>query len=273
MKQIITAKLKLQTTAEQCRVLRQTQLAYRDALNHVSRFAFEHGKTSNREKLQKGNYRDTRVLFGLPSEMAANVIRQVGITYKGLWTKLRKNIEHRRAKITKKRFKGLDRSPSYVSPTVTYIYKYDYSFKQEQQVSIRTLQGRIVLPFEGYGPHVALIRHGATIKAGRLWFDKQHKRFYLLVCLELEIADPTPEVQQTILGVDVGQRYLAVTATVTEESQFFSGKTVRARADHYARLQKRLQRKGIRICSSALRTSQAFENVRVDAGMCTGVKR
>jgi putative transposase len=93
-------------------------------------------------------------------------------------------------------------------------------------VSIRTLQGRIVLPFEGSGPHVALIQHGATIKAGRLWYDKQRKQFYLLVCLEQEIADATPEVQQAILGVDVGQRYLAVTATVTEESQFFSGTTV-----------------------------------------------
>ena len=252
MKQIITAKLKLQTTPEQFKALRQTQLAYRDALNHVSRFAFEHGKTSNHEKLHKGNYRDIRELFGLPSEMTANVIRQVEVTYKGLWTKLRKNIEHRRAKITKKRFRGLDRPPRYVSPTVTYNYKYDYSFKPEQQVSIRTLQGRIVIPFEGYGPHVALIQHGATIKAGRLWYDKQRKRFNLLVCLEREIADATPEEQQAFLGVDVGQRYLAVTAAVTEESQFFSGKTARARADHYARLKKRLQRKGTRAAKRRL---------------------
>jgi len=99
---------------------------------------------------------------------------------------------------------------------------------------------------------MALIQHGANIKAGRLWYDKQRKQFYLLVCLEREIADPTPEVQQAILGVDVGQRYLAVTATLTEESQFFSGKTVMSRADHYARLQKRLQRKGTRAATRRL---------------------
>ncbi len=252
MKQIITAKLKLNSTPEQFKALRQTQLAYRDALNHVSSFAFEHGKTSNRDKLQKGNYRDVRAVFGLPSEMTANVIRQVGITYKGLWTKLRKNIEHRRAKITKKRFKGLDKPPKYGSPTVSYTYKYDYSFKPEQYVSIRTLQGRTVLPFEGYAPHVALIQHGATIKGGKLWYNKSRKQFYLLVCLEREIADPTPEMQRTILGVDVGQRYLAVTATLTEKSQFFSGKTVRERANHYARTQKRLQRKGTRAATRRL---------------------
>ena len=47
MQQIITAKLKLMTTPEQYQLLRQTQLAYGDALNFVSRYAFEQGKTSN----------------------------------------------------------------------------------------------------------------------------------------------------------------------------------------------------------------------------------
>ncbi len=47
MHQIITAKLKLNTTTEQRALLRQAQLAYRDALNYASRYAFEHGKTSN----------------------------------------------------------------------------------------------------------------------------------------------------------------------------------------------------------------------------------
>jgi len=36
MEQIITAKLKLHTTLEQRARLRQTQLAYRDALNPLS---------------------------------------------------------------------------------------------------------------------------------------------------------------------------------------------------------------------------------------------
>ena len=54
MKQVLTAKLKLLTTPEQFKALRQTQLAYRDALNHVSRYAFAHGKMSNKVKLQDG---------------------------------------------------------------------------------------------------------------------------------------------------------------------------------------------------------------------------
>jgi putative transposase len=115
MQQIITAKLKLNTTPEQRQSLRQTQLAYRDALNYTSQYAFAHGKTSTIERLQKGTYDDIRLLYKLPSQMACNVPRQVGATYKGLWTKLKKNIEHRRAGYTKKHYKGLDKPPKYLS--------------------------------------------------------------------------------------------------------------------------------------------------------------
>jgi predicted transposase len=52
MQQLITAKLKLNTTPGQHQALRQTQLAYRDALNFVSRYAFEDGKMSSAERLQ-----------------------------------------------------------------------------------------------------------------------------------------------------------------------------------------------------------------------------
>lgn len=249
MQQIITAKLKLLATPEQHQALRQIQLAYRDALNYVSQYAFEHGKTSNEKRLHEGTYYEIRARFKLPSEMTNNVIRQVGVTFKGLWTKTRKNVEHRRNKITKKRFKGLDKPPKYVSPTVTYNFGYDYGFKSEQQVSIRTLERRVIIPYQGYEKHIALIRKGATFKGARLWYDERSKQFYLLVALELDIAEPAPDVQQTIVGVDVGQRYLATTATITKEQYFFQGKAVRAKADHYARLQKRRKRrrKGKRI--------------------------
>ncbi len=246
MKQIITAKLKLLATPEQLKALRRTQLAYRDALNYVSQYAFEHGKMSNEKRLHRGVYYEIRRRFKLPSEMTNNVIRQVGVTYKGLWTKARKNVEHRRHKITRKRFKGLDKPSKYISPTVTYNFGYDYGFKSEQQLSIRVLEKRIIIPYHGYEKHVALIRQGANCKAARLWYDKTRKRFYLLVALELDIVDPTPDMQQTIVGVDVGQRYLATTATMKEKQFFFAGKAVRAKADHYVRLQKRLQRKGTR---------------------------
>ena len=49
MKITLTAKLKLLTTPDQFRALRATQLAYRDAMNFVSAYAFAHRKTSSAE--------------------------------------------------------------------------------------------------------------------------------------------------------------------------------------------------------------------------------
>ncbi|EFH89884.1 RNA-guided endonuclease InsQ/TnpB family protein [Ktedonobacter racemifer] len=246
MKQIIIAKLKLHTESAQFAALRKTQLAYRDALNYVSRYSFEHGKMSNQRALQRDCYDEIRLKFGLPAQMACNVPRQVGATYKGLWTKTKQNAALRSAGLTKKRYKGLDQAPTYVSPTLTYNYHRDYSLKSNNQVSILTLDGRVIVSYTGYDKHVALIQHGAEIGAAKLWYDKPHKQFYLLISLELERADPTPESHSHVVGVDVGQRYLAVTATPNNEAAFYCGKAVRAKADHYARLRKRLQKKGTR---------------------------
>jgi putative transposase len=241
MKQIITAKLKLHPDPAQFRSLRATSLAYRDALNYVSRYSFEHGKMSNQIRPREETYYEIRARYRLPAQMATNVPRQVGATYKTLWTKVKQNAAQRKAGLTKKRYQGLDKPPKYVSPTLTYNYQRDYSLKPDHQVSILTLEGRMIVPYTGYSQHVALLHQGATIGAAKLWYDKLRKQFYLLVSLEVERADPTPETHTGIVGVDVGVRYLAVTATTMGGRSFHSGKAIVPKANHYARLRKRLQ--------------------------------
>ncbi|GHO79371.1 transposase [Ktedonobacter sp. SOSP1-85] len=259
MQQIITAKLKLTATKEQFEALRQTQLAYRDALNAVSRYAFEQGKTSHVTRLHKGMYAELRTRYHLPSQMACSVERQVSATYKGLWTKLKKNVEHCRKKITKKRFKGLDQPPTYSSPTVQYTYERDYTFQCDSRVSVGTLGGRISIPYQGYNEHLALLRQDATIGDAKLWYDKQKKTFYLLVSLSIDVAEPTYEQFTEVVGVDVGIRYLAVTSTSTGKASFHPGKRTRHKANHYARLRKRLQQKGTRGAKRRLRRIEQRE--------------
>jgi predicted transposase len=259
MKTVITAKLKLNTTPEQLAHLRAMQLAYRDALNFVSQYAFAHGKMSNKVALQDGTYHEIRTRFHLPSQMTCSVPRQVGATYKGLWTRVKKNAEQCRAGRTKKRYKGLDQAPKYVSPTLTYQYKKDYSFRREHEVSILTLAGRLHIPYTGYSTHLALIEKEAEMGGAQLWCDQPHKQFYLLVSLSLEVPDPTPEHHKQVVGVDVGVRYLAVTATTRGESAFHSGKRVVPQANHSARLRKRLQKKGTRAATRRLRAISGRE--------------
>jgi putative transposase len=252
MKQLITAKLNLHTDATQFQALRATQLAYRDALNHVSQYSFAHGKMSNQIRLRDTTYYEIRARYGLPAQMATNVPRQVGATYKTLWTKAKQNAAARKAGITKKHYKGLDQPPKYVSPTLTYNYQRDYSLKEDSQVSILTLSGRVVVSYSAYSKHIALMQQGARIGAAKLWYDKPRKQFYLLVSLEVEAADPTPETQTSVVGVDVGIRYLAVAATTRGDRSFHSGKHVVPKANQYARLRKRLQKKGTRSATRRL---------------------
>ena len=163
---LLTAKLKLQTTPEQFRALRATQLAYRDALNYVSRYAFEHGKMSNQISLQDATYVDIRATFGLPAQMACNAPRQVGATYKALWTKARPTPPRGRLGIPGSAIGPWTGAAQVCSPTLTYNFQRDYSFKTDQRVSILTLEGRVIVPYTGYARHVALIQQAAP-RSGR----------------------------------------------------------------------------------------------------------
>jgi putative transposase len=148
VKQTLTAKLQLTTTPEQFAALRTTQLTYRDGLNSISRYAYAHGKSSSTIGLHKGCYLELRAQYHLPSQMACTAIREVAATYKGHWTKAKKNATARQAGQTKKRYKGLDKPPKFISPTLTYQNGKDYSFKVNQQVSILTLDGRVVVSYQ-----------------------------------------------------------------------------------------------------------------------------
>jgi hypothetical protein len=93
---------------------------------------------------------------------------------------------------------------------------------------------------------------GAQIGSAKLWYDKPKKQFYVLVSLEIETPDPTPETHKGIAGVDVGVRYLAVSSNTRGDCSFHAGKSVVPKANHYARLRKRLQQKGTRAATRRL---------------------
>ncbi|HEY9796342.1 MAG TPA: transposase [Leptolyngbyaceae cyanobacterium] len=253
MRQALTAKLKLEVTQEQKEQLRVTSLAYRDALNYTSGVAFEMGKTYNGTKIQKEVYYTLRERFKLPSQMACNVPRQVGATYKSLRTKLKQNEEAIKAGRTKKRYQGLDKPPKYVSRTCTLNYQRDYSLVKDQKVSVITLDGRIKVNYQGYSKHLEMIKSGvARIGAAKLWYSKPTKTYYLLVSLEVEVPDLMPTDINRIMGVDVGQRYIAVAADTQNKTQFFSGKQVRHQASRYVKARKSLQRQGTRSATGRL---------------------
>jgi IS605 OrfB family transposase len=253
LRQVLTAKLKLKVTPEQKEQLRVISLAYRDALNFASVIAFGMGKTYNGTKIQKEVYYTLREQFRLPSQMACNVPRQVGATYKSLRTKLKHNEEAVKAGHTKKRYKGLDKPPKFVSRTCTLNYLRDYSFTKDQKVSVITLDGRIKVNYQGYSKHLEMIRSGVDrIGSAHIWYSRPTKTYYLLVSMEVEVPDLMPSDINRVIGVDVGQRYIAVAADTRNKTQFFSGKQVRHKATHYVKARKSLQHKGTRSATRRL---------------------
>ncbi|WP_339383815.1 MULTISPECIES: RNA-guided endonuclease InsQ/TnpB family protein [unclassified Tychonema] len=246
MNQVITAKLKLNLTAEQKLAVGDTTLAYRDALNYTAMVVFGNGKSSNGAKLQKLVYSHLRSEFRLGAQMACNVPRQVAATLKSLLTKVKQNNEAIEKGHTKKPFKGLDKAPKYASRTVTFNYRRDYSFKSDQQVSIGTLNGRIVVPYEGWHIHLDLIRVCPNIGAAKIVYQRYSKTYYLMVSLEIELPDIEPTTITRISGVDVGMRYLAVETDPNNKSTFYSGKASRHKANQYQKARKSLQRQDTR---------------------------
>lgn len=246
MNQVITAKLKLNLTAEQKSAVRDTALAYRDALNHASKVAFDNGKASNGAKLQKLVYNDLRSDFKLGAQMACNVPRQVAATFKSLLTKVKQNDEAIKKGHTKKRFKGLEKAPKYASRTVTLNYQRDYSFKSDQMVSLGTLNGRIIVHYDGWSKHLDLIKACPNIGAAKIVYQRSSKTYYLMVSLEIELPDIDPMTITRISGVDVGMRYLAVETDLSNRTAFYSGKEARHKANQYHKARQTLQRKDTR---------------------------
>lgn len=255
-KATLTAKLKLILTPEQKAALDQTALAYRDGLNYASEVAFEHGKTTNQAKLHKLVYPTLRERYGLHSQMGCSVSRTVTATYKTQWTKVKQAKAAKDAGRKVRRHKGLDHAPRFVSRTLTYVYGKDMTFKTGQRVSIGTLEGRIVVPYEGYVKHLAWIEAGAEVGESKLYYQKSRKQYYLLVSLEVDLGDTKPDQYAQAVGVDVGQRYLMTASNSAGQALFVSGKQVRQRKDHYARVRRGLQQKGTR---SAKRRLMALE--------------
>ena len=120
------------------------------------------------------------------------------------------NAVHQKQGDTRKRYKGLDRVPVFTSNTTTFTDQRDYRFESGQQVSLTTVNGPVVLPYEGSAKHLEWIQKGSAdgvnVGGAKLWRDPRTKQFYLLVSLAIDIPDPAPERCKGIKGAALGER-------------------------------------------------------------------
>jgi len=261
VKVVRAAKLKLTCSPEQKSALDAVTLAFRDAQNVCSKWAFENEKTSSNKKIHDACYVTLREQHGLSSQLACSVERIVSATYRTLWTttknaaKRRKEALGRKAPGQKVRipklYKGLDSAPVFKARTVEYQYGKDYSFKKGDHVSVMTLEGRTSIPYEGWSRHVSELKDPSTeIGSAKLWYQKTRKQWYLLVSYSVDLPELKASDLLGVVGVDVGQRFHAVTK-VYDPTQHFEA-TLDSGAEHdrrkavYERNRQNLQAKGTR---------------------------
>ena len=251
--QIITMKLKLEHNRDQADRLASLCRDYKDALNFASQKAFELKKTSSASIIQKATYELIREKWnGIPSTMVCGIAKQVGSTYKTLWTRAKQHKSHKAKGWTKKRYKGLDKAPKFGALTSTLYYGKDFSWSKDQMVSVATLEGRIKLKYHGWKQHLEYIKSGASCGASKLWYDKTSKQWYLLVSIEIQKEDIDPSTIAIIKGVDVGQRELAVSSTNTGKVKFFHGGAVKQKCRVFSKVRSDLQEKGTRSANRVL---------------------
>jgi putative transposase len=206
-----TMLLKLAPTEDQHQALLDTMHAFNAAATYVAAVAFAE-KSANKFALQKVAYGELRTTYKLPAQLAIRAISKASEAYK--------------------RDKSIQ--PSF-RPEGAIVYDPRVmAFKGVKTVSLITLAGRVLVPFRVGGYQEARMDR---IK-GQADLIYRTGTFYLAVTLDM--PEPTPDIADGVLGVDLGIINLATDST----GETFSGEAVeRNRKRHHA-LRQRLQKRG-----------------------------
>ena len=207
-----TMLLKLTPTTEQHQALLETMHAFNAACNYVADVAFAE-QMANKVELQKLVYGELRTTYKLAAQLAIRAISKVTEVYK-------------RDKSIKPTFK----------PEGAIVYdERVMSFKGLLSVSLLTLSGRVLVPFQVGGYQQARLDR---IK-GQADLIYRNGTFYLTVTID--VPEPVPNVPEGgTLGVDLGIINLATDS----EGETFRGEQVEKVRQRYHGLRQRLQKRG-----------------------------
>ncbi len=240
-----TISLKLPYAPES---LAETIDSFAQACNYLSEIAF--GKhLSNRLALHRLTYRDIRTRFPLTAQMTCSAIKQVAASYASM--KSNGNWHLATFKPTSILLEGGIRGRDFRLIT------------EGQTVSISTISGRIKTPYVLGAHQEKYLTDGWDIGASTL--IRRRKGIFLNITLSKTIAIPDLKDVATIIGCDMGQRFIAVTSI----GKFFGGGEIKNRKHHYRRVRKSLQSKETKGAKRTLkRLSGKEQRFQTDANHC-----
>ena len=203
--------LKLAPSPTQSTALLDTMHAFNDACTAIAEVAFVE-KLANKFELQTIVYGDIRKQYGLSAQLTIRAISKVVDSYK-------------RDKSIKPSFRR--------EGAVTYDERV-MSFKGLYDVSLLTLQGRVLIPLRMGGSQEARFDR---IKGQA---DLLYRNGAFSLAVTLDAPEPSPIETTDILGVDLGIVNLATDST----GETFSGQAVEKTRQRYQRLRTVLQKRG-----------------------------
>jgi len=209
---IRTIALTLRPTAVEKTALLRLQERFNAACNYISGAAWD-AQEFNKVRLQRLVYGDVRRDYGL---MAQHTIRAIAVVADAY------TLDHD----TKRAF----RAAAVVLDTPR-LYRVKHN-----RANITTLDGRIKVELGIGGHQRQMLKDAVKLAEADLICDRKG-RWRLLV--SAHYADPPTNDTEGVLGVDLGRTDIAVTS----EGATFSGATVTATRDHYARVRRSIQRK------------------------------
>ena len=226
-----------------------TMEAYTKALNYTSKYAAENNLYLAPQKILHSNvYYNIRSQFGLPSQMACSISKDVKAKYKSLKSN----------KTLYKTKKGKPTNelnvPEFKKDILNLVYKRDFSFTKDGYISIGTLNERIKVSYYKNN-YVNQFINCSDWEYGGAILKKYKNNLYLLLTVSREIETFTPNT----VGVDLGLNFLA-TAYNGTSTTFYSGKKVKEYRAHYKQLRRELQSKGTKSAKRRLAAINQREN-------------
>ncbi|MDQ2830364.1 MAG: transposase [Chloroflexota bacterium] len=224
---IRTIALTLRPTAAEKTALLRLQAAFNVACNYISGVAWE-AQEFNKVRLQRLVYADVRRDYGLMAQHTVRAIAVVADAYKA-------------DRDTKRTF----RADAAVVLDTPRLYRVKHN-----RARITTLDGRLHMEL-GIGGHQRRMLTDAVKLAEADLIRDRKGRWRLMV--SAHYADSPTMGTAGVLGVDLGRTDIAVTS----EGATFSGATVTATRDRYARVRRSIQHKASQGTRSTRRRARA----------------
>jgi putative transposase len=200
----LTAKVKLQTSAEQFRALKETLQAANDACNWISEQAWG-AKQFAQYGLHKLAYAETRARFSLSAQVVVRCVAKVSDAYK-------------LDKKTQRRFRKHS-AIAYDDRILTW-------HREKTTVSIWSTAGRLKIQFEAGQRQLELLQS----QQGESDLILHRGAFYLAATCNVE--QPDPESVDDFLGVDLGITNIASDS----DGKRYSGSKVKGVRHRHRRL-------------------------------------